>query len=106
MEERNFVKGWRSKLIFMFILYFAGFATAVYMLAPQPDTETGQNDGQEAIQSKFSNIDSQEFIKSFNSGLHKGVYMGKEAALHLSEYIKGKAKDSELLKSSKNDSNT
>ena len=97
------MKGWRSKLVLMFILYFAGFATAVYMLAPQPETEQGQNTTQEGIQSKFANFDSQEFIKSFNSGLHKSVGLGKEAALHLSKYIKNKAEDSDLIESSQND---
>ncbi len=100
------MKGWRSKLIFMFILYFAGFATAVYMLAPQPDAEPGQNNGQEAIKARFANFDSEEFITSFNSGLHKSVDLGKEAALHLSKYIKEKAKDSEMLKTSKQESST
>ncbi|MBN2588878.1 MAG: hypothetical protein JXA96_03375 [Sedimentisphaerales bacterium] len=100
------MKGWRSKLIFMFILYFAGFATAVYLLAPQPDAEPGQINGQEALQSRFASFDSQEFITSFNSGLHKSVNLGKEAALHMSKYIKEKAKDSELIKSSQNESNT
>ncbi len=28
------MKGWRSKLTLMLIIYFAGFATAVYFLAP------------------------------------------------------------------------
>ena len=86
----------------MFILYFAGFATAVYMLAPKPKSE--QNNSQNIIQTKFAKFDSQEFIMSFNSGLHKSVDLGKEAAVHLSKYIKEKAKDSELTNAPKKDS--
>ncbi|MBN1974111.1 MAG: hypothetical protein JW787_10765 [Sedimentisphaerales bacterium] len=89
------MKGWRSKLIFMFILYFAGFATAVYMLAPQPDAEPGQNIEQNAVQTAFANFDSQEFVKSFNSGMHKCIDLGKDAALRTSKYIKQKTQDSE-----------
>ncbi len=33
---------WRSKLIFLLIVYFAGFATAIYCLAPVPETRTSQ----------------------------------------------------------------
>ena len=84
----------------MFLLYFAGFATAVYFLADPPDATDGQISGQISIQKNF---DSQKFINSFNSGLHKSVSLGKETALHLSEYIKDKAKNSDLLKSAQND---
>ena len=81
----------------MFILYFAGFATAVYILAPQPDTAQIQINGQEVVKAKIANFDSQEFIQTFNSGLHKGIFFGKEAAIYLSKFIKEKAKDSELM---------
>jgi len=70
LEERNVVKGWRSKLIFMFLLYFAGFATAVYFLAEPPNATDGQISGQISINKNF---ESQKFIESFNSGLHKSV---------------------------------
>ena len=91
------MKGWRSKLIFMFLLYFAGFATAVYFLAEPPATSDGYGKFQASIQKNF---DSKEFIDSFNSGLHKSVEFGKGTALHLSKYIKEKTKDSELFDTS------
>jgi hypothetical protein len=105
------VKGWRSKLIFLCIIYFAGFATAVYMLAPPPEAEKGKNAQQKnqkqgQIQSTFVNFDSQEFVKSFNSGMHKCISCGKVAAKKTAEYIKEKAKNSELLKSASRDSHT
>jgi hypothetical protein len=31
---KGFFMGWRSKFIFLLIVYFAGFATAIYYLAP------------------------------------------------------------------------
>jgi hypothetical protein len=89
------VKGWRTKLIFLFIIYFAGFATAVYMLAPPPDTEPGQNIEQNALQGTFANFDSQEFVKSFNSGMHKCIAFGKEAAQRTANYIKEKSQNFE-----------
>ncbi|OQA02784.1 MAG: hypothetical protein BWY69_00859 [Planctomycetes bacterium ADurb.Bin401] len=35
--------GWRSKFLFMVIIYFAGFATAVYYLAPQGSCSEAEN---------------------------------------------------------------
>ncbi|MBN2182148.1 MAG: hypothetical protein JW715_09560 [Sedimentisphaerales bacterium] len=87
------MKGWRSKFIFLFIVYFAGFATAIYMLAPPPegqDYQTGSAD------SAHLNFDSQEFVQSFNSGMHKCVDLGKVAALRTAEYIKEKVREQKL----------
>lgn len=104
------MKGWRSKLIFLCIIYFAGFATAVYMLAPPPEAEKGkiaqQSSKQEQIRSAFANFDSQKFVKSFNSGMHKCIDLGKEAAKKTAEFVKEKTKDSEMLKSASRDSHT
>jgi len=82
------VKGWRSKFILLFIVYFAGFATAIYMLAPPPGNQANQTGV-----STHSGFDSEEFVKSFNSGMHKCVDLGKEAAQRTAEYIKEKVKE-------------
>ena len=82
------MKGWRSKLIFIFIVYFSGFATAIYMLAPKPENENNPNIEKCSLQSVFPNFDSEEFVQSFNSGMHKCVDLGKDAALKTSQYIK------------------
>lgn len=78
-------------MIFTFIVYFAGFATAIYFLAPPPDGEvtksTSQNDGPHA---KF---DSQEFVQSFNTGMRKCLDFGKEAAQRTAKILKEKAKE-------------
>lgn len=83
------MKGWRSKFIFLLIVYFAGFATAIYMLAPPPDG------GAKSLAniSSASTFDSQEFAKSFNAGMHKCLAFGKVAALHTAEFIKEKVKE-------------
>ena len=100
------MKGWRSKLIFMFIIYFSGFATAIYFLAPKPDGESGQNSKPRIFQTPIGNFDSQEFVNSFNSGMHKCISFGKEAAFRTGQFIKEKSKDSELLKSVSQESNS
>ena len=84
------MKGWRTKFIFLLIVYFAGFATAIYMLAPAPD---GSDKKAFDNVSSASAFNSQEFTKSFNAGMHKCLAYGKEAACHTAEFIKEKIKE-------------
>ncbi len=89
------MSGWRSKFIFLLIVYFAGFATAIYILAPAPKdgkplalgsllpSRTGQTE----------RITSEEFVESFNTGMHKAVALGKVAALHTAQFIREKLKE-------------
>jgi hypothetical protein len=79
--------GWRSKLVFLLIVYFAGFATAIYCLAPVPeyrDAHPGEDSFVDAA------LRSDEFAKSFNSGMHKCVDFGKGAARHAGAFLKQK----------------
>jgi hypothetical protein len=82
------VRGWRTKFIFLLIVYFAGFATAIYMLAPATEGSTDKPLGN--ISSSF---DSQEFVKSFNAGMHKCLAFGKVAAIHTAEFLKEKLQE-------------
>jgi hypothetical protein len=84
------VRGWRTKFIFLLIVYFAGFATAIYMLAPAPEGSANQSFDNISSASTFN---SQEFAKSFNTGMHKCLAFGKEAAWHTAEFIKEKLKE-------------
>ena len=81
------MKGFRSKLIFSFLVYFAGFATAIYFLAPPP---AGQDTKQIEIGNVRTKIDSQEFVQSFNSGMRKCLAFGKEAAQRTAKLVKEK----------------
>jgi hypothetical protein len=84
------VRGWRTKFTFLLIVYFAGFATAIYMLAPAPEGSADKSFGNISSATAF---DSQEFAKSFNAGMHKCLAFGKVAALHTAEFIKEKVKE-------------
>ena len=81
------MRGWRSKLVFMLVVYFAGFATAVYALSPAPDAQT-DGAGQKTVIDSL--LKSDGFAKSFNSGIHKCVDLGKEAIEKSAKYIKQK----------------
>ncbi len=84
------MRGWRSKFIFLLIVYFAGFATAIYFLAPTSDDTADSSFDLSSKDEILSKIKSEEFAKSLNSGLHKCIDFGKEAAGHTAEYIKQK----------------
>ena len=79
--------GWRSKIVFLLVVYFAGFVTGIYCLTPVPESQNNP-DTQESF--AHSVIKSDEFAKSLTSGMHKCIAFGKDAAQRAGEYIKGK----------------
>ncbi len=84
-RRKSFIRGWRHKLIFLLVVYFAGFTTAIYCLAPVP-----QNTENRAIERNFAHsvLKSDEFATAFNEGLHKVIDFSKSAALRASDLIK------------------
>ncbi len=79
--------GWRSKLVFLLIVYGAGFATAVYCLSPPPEADPGEGLETGRLLATFR---SEEFTRSVNSGMHKAIAFGKEAATKAAEAIREK----------------
>ena len=79
--------GWRSKFVFLLIVYCAGFATAVYCLAPAPDTGSRKSRRKGLAHSALK---SDAFAKSVNSGIHKCIDFGKDAARQAAERIREK----------------
>jgi len=78
---------WRTKLILLLIVYFAGFATAIYTIAPVPN-EQAKSAGEKGFPSAL--VKSDEFAESFNSGMHKCLDFSKKAARHVSQLVKEK----------------
>jgi len=81
------MRGWRSKLIFLLIIYFAGFVTAIYCLAPVPKNQASQADQKSFA---YSILKSDEFAKSFSRGLHKCIDFAKDATKQAGTYVKDK----------------
>lgn len=82
--------GWRSKLIFLLIVYFAGFATAIYCLAPVTDERACE------ISEKgfaYSALKSDEFAESFNVKMHKCLDYSKDAVQRMGALMKQKLDD-------------
>ena len=82
--------GWRSKLIFLLIVYFAGFATAIYCLAPVPENRDFKLGEKSLVNSA---VKSDEFAESFNARMHKCIDFGKDTARRAGRFIKQKLDD-------------
>jgi len=82
------MRGWKSKLILLLVVYFAGFASAVYMLAPMAGEEyNGQlTMGQRMGRFDVSSLKSEEF----NCRVEKCMTKMKEIAGELAVYLKNK----------------
>jgi hypothetical protein len=84
------MRTWRSKLIFLLIIYFAGFATAIYTLAPVPENQTRKTRNKTFASSALK---SDEFAHSFNTGMRKCLDFGKDVAYRSGRFIKQKYND-------------
>ena len=79
--------GWRSKIIFLLVVYFAGFASAIYCLAPVPEKYAASPAEESFVHSLFK---SDDFAQSFNSGMHKCLDFAKNAAQQAGKFAKQK----------------
>lgn len=87
------MRGWRIKFIFLLIVYFVGFASAVYCLAPVPENQPGQTGESTFAASVFK---SDGFAHSFNVQMHKCLEVAKDATKHASRFIKQKLEEKQL----------
>lgn len=86
--------GWRTKLVCLLIVYCAGFATAIYFLAPTPDGKSSSLH----LSQVTSAVKAQDLAKSFNSGIHKCLGLSKEATEEAAKMLRA-----ELDKAAKSD---
>lgn len=77
--------GWRAKFVFLLMVYVAGFATAVYVMAPPQE---GQGISFNSKPRLRHTIQPSEFAQSVNVGLGKCADMSKTIAEHASAVIK------------------
>ena len=93
--------GWRSKFVFLLVIYFAGFATAIYYLAPDGrQSQSRDSNGAVSLSDQssdagvfsglydkacakasanFSGMDSKEFKEKFNLGMQKLMEMSRNS---------------------------
>lgn len=84
--------GWRSKFVFLLIVYFAGFATAIYCLAPAPQTAKGAAGSRGLF---GTTLDTDKIVASINSGIHKCVEASKQSVAQAAEMIQQKVEEAQ-----------
>ncbi len=82
------MSGFRAKFIILLIVYFAGFATAVYFFTPvsQQNNISVQTDPDHSFTTNW-------FIRTLNTGLHGAVDITKTVTYNVSTYIRQKNND-------------
>jgi len=75
--------GWKAKFVFLLMVYFAGFATAIYCLLPAPEAQMGEESSEHSAARA-------EFAQSFNVGMHKCLDVAKDISVEVSRLIKQK----------------
>ncbi len=83
---------WRGKVLFMLIVYAAGFATALYVLAPADgqtaDGTKGAVAGTLEQTARGGCIDMPAWAASARAGMEKAASFAEEQALKLADVIK------------------
>ena len=77
---------WRTKLLWCLIVYGAGFATAVYVLAPSPDaasnsTEPGERYMWSKLGTEEAGFSSQDWAVKMRTGIDRVVSFAEENAV-------------------------
>jgi len=81
---------WRNKLFFTLVIYFTGFATAIYVLVPvnaQAAEVREKTLGEVRSERAFS---SQEFAQKTSNGLHKLISFAEDKASEVKRRVKAK----------------
>ena len=85
------MRSWRSRLLSTLIVYAAGFATAVYALAPaESAAASGKPGSKVTAQADAWKASSEQYAKAAGAGLRKFVSFAEEKALQASEALQKK----------------
>jgi hypothetical protein len=85
------MRGFRSKLIYTLIVFFVGFATAIYTLAPAPEDSEAYADAESKW--SISDIKTEAFAQACNVSIHKCVNFFKDMSAQAGDFIKEKLKE-------------
>ena len=84
----------QSKLLFALVLYGAGFATAMYLVAPVEESETGQKQAASMTTQSLSRQQIREHLLAASCklrlGMNKLVSFAEEQSGRVAEYVRQK----------------
>jgi hypothetical protein len=89
--------GWKAKFVFLLMVYFAGFATAVYYIAPQGSGDKGVSTSfasssdkdyaaalasiRDKVAARLKEVDTQKYKDAFNRSMDKLLEMAKNSQI-------------------------
>ena len=95
---------WRNRLLLALIIYFAGFATAIYVLAPAPGNQeqaSRKTGAREKPDRAAANIISPEFAAKAGSEMQRFLGFAEEKAAQAGTLIKARLNELKKNKSEK-----
>ena len=87
---------WKGKITLLLIVFFAGFSTAIYALAPVEQGQWSQDDS--LVETNIlpgSILQSDQFARDFSIAMHKCLAFTENAAIKAGNYMTGKASSKE-----------
>ena len=81
------MRGWRSKMLFILIVYFAGFATAIYTLAP---SGANASTGYVSAEGDGPSVNADEIVTKVKTGMTKFISIAEEKISQAGTVIKEK----------------
>ncbi len=94
--------GWRSRILRTLIIYFAGFATAIYVLVPVTEkTEeaierVSIRQSHNGFKSAGFGFKSEEFAETVAAKMHRFAGFAEEKAVELSKLVRAKLAERQL----------
>lgn len=88
--------GFRGKMLFTLVVYFAGFATAIYVLVPVDAEAMEVKEDSFGIDYSEMRLDSEEFAEKASVGLHKFVSFTEGKASEVKRLVKAKLAEGKL----------
>jgi hypothetical protein len=83
--------GWRGKIVKVLVIYFAGFATAIYALVPgSADQNQGLYAAEKNSNSIVSFLKSDDFAISFRKQIDRSITLGKVVTCKLGDLLREK----------------
>lgn len=87
---------WRSKLLLSLIVYAAGFATAIYVLAPSQTTESDETKATmisqwtSKVETQQAGFDAKPWVDTAQAAIGKTAGFAKAQSVILADVIKAK----------------
>jgi len=83
--------GWRGKIVKVLVIYFAGFATAIYAVVPgSADQIQGLFAAEKSKSLATSFLKSDDFAISFREQIDRSIELGKVVTFKLGDLLKDK----------------